>query len=156
MARWRGDGWSPPLRCLQGPLRSRAASLGDPGKLPAGAPWQACCVTGLLSDPRRNRRLFSQTQKAVKSPQHELGMTPIAESLAGSSGGQLRFIKQLILLTDNSPPPDFNSHKALRSSCLFIFWEWNYLPSSTSLLKNPPIHWKPEKKPEEMESSSLS
>lgn len=58
-----------------------------------------------MSDPGRNRRLFAQTHKAVKSPQRELGMTPIAESLAGSSGGQLGFIKQLILLTDNSPPP---------------------------------------------------
>lgn len=65
-----------------------------------------------MSDPCRNRRLFSQTQKAVKSPQHELGMTPIAESLAGSSGGQLCFIKQLILLTDNSPPPGLNSYQA--------------------------------------------
>lgn len=88
-----------------------------------------------MSDPCRNRRLFSQTQKAVKSPQHELGMTPIAESLAGSSGGQLCFIKQLILLTDNSPPPSLNSYQAWRSSCLFIFWEWNYLPSFAPFLK---------------------
>lgn len=54
-----------------------------------------------MNDPRRSCRLFSQTQKAVKSPPRELGMTPAAESLAGSSGGQARFIKQLILFTDN-------------------------------------------------------
>lgn len=75
-----------------------------------------------------------------KSPQRELGMTPVAESLAGSSGGQLRFIKQLILLTDNSPPPRFNSYRALRSSCLFILGEWNYLPFSNPLLKTPSVH----------------
>lgn len=107
-----------------------------------------------MSDPCRNCRLFSHTQKAVKSPQHELGMTPIAESLAGSSGGQLRFIKQLILLTDNSPlshPPNFNSCKALRSSCLFIFWEWHYSLSSTpskkqNTTKHTSTYWKPAKK----------
>lgn len=104
---------------------------GPPGKphqqVPAG---NSFVLQGWMSDPCRNRRLFSQTQKAVKSPQHELGMTPIAESLAGSSGGQLRFIKQLILLTDNAPPPNFNSYTAFRSSCLFIFWEWNHCPLS--------------------------
>lgn len=56
-----------------------------------------------MNDPRRSCRLFSQTQKAVKSPPRELEMTPAAESLAGSPGGQARFIKQLILFTDNFP-----------------------------------------------------
>lgn len=64
-------------------------------------------------------------------------MTPIAESLAGSSGGQRRFIKQLILLTDNPPPTPlrFNSCQALRSSCLFVFWERNYFAIASSLKK---------------------
>lgn len=56
-----------------------------------------------MNDPRRSCRLFSQTQKAVRSPPRELGMTPAAESLAGSPGGQARFIKQLTLFTDNFP-----------------------------------------------------
>lgn len=121
-------------------------------RCPAG---NSFVLQGWMSDPCRNRRLFSQTQKAVKSPQRELGMTPIAESLAGSSGGQLCFIKQLILLTDNSPPPSLNSYQAWRSSCLFIFWEWNYLPSFTLSL-NPSICWKTEKKPEETQCLELT
>lgn len=80
-------------------------------------------------------------------------MTPIAESLAGSSGGQRRFIKQLILLTDNPPPTPlrFNSCQALRSSCLFVFWERNYFAIASSLKKktpNPPDSENLRQKPE--------
>lgn len=54
-----------------------------------------------MNDPRRSCRPVCTDTEAVKSPPRELGMTPAAESLAGSSGGQARFIKQLILFTDN-------------------------------------------------------
>lgn len=114
---------APSAECPGEPPRHSPAELppGPPGKrhqqVPAG---NSFVLQAWMSDPCGNCRLFSQTQKAVKSPQHELGMTPIAESLAGSSGGQLRFIKQLILLADNSPPPNLHSHKDLRSSGLIF------------------------------------